>query len=72
MCVIVQYALRLCDSVSARTLVNIDLELASKVHRLLLLLCLSQLLGVVDSFSLVLLLEFELFRGLLLSNARLI
>ena len=72
MCVIVQYALRLGDSISARTLVNIDLELASKVHRLLLLLRLSQLLGVVDSFSLVLLLEFELFRGLLLGNARLV
>ena len=69
---IVQYALRLGDSISARTLVNIDLELASKVHRLLLLLRLSQLLGVVDSFSLVLLLELELFRGLLLSNARLV
>ena len=72
MCVIVQYALRLRDSISARTLVNIDLELASKMHRLLLLLRLSQLLGVVDSFSLVLLLEFELFRGLLLGNARLV
>ena len=69
---IVQYALRLRDSISARTLVNIDLELASKMHRLLLLLRLSQLLGVVDSFSLVLLLEFELFRGLLLGNARLV
>ena len=72
MCVIVQYALRLRDSISARTLVNIDLELASKMHRLLLLLRLSQLLGVVDCFSLVLLLEFELFRGLLLGNARLV
>ena len=72
MCVIVQYALRLGDSISARTLVNIDLELASKMHRLLLLLRLSQLLGVVDCFSLVLLLEFELVRGLLLGNARLV
>ena len=72
MCVIVQYALRLRDSISARTLVNIDLELASKMHRLLLLLRLSQLLGVVDCFSLVLLLEFELVRGLLLGNARLV
>ena len=72
MSVVVQYALRLCDSISARTLVNIDLELASKVHRLLLLLRLSQLLGVVDSFSLVLLLEFELFRGLLLGNTGLV
>ena len=71
MCVIVQYALRLGDSISARTLVKFDLELASKVHRLLLLLRLSQLLRIVGCFSLVLLV-FELFRGLLLSNARLV